>query len=541
MPRLTRTQKFAELRDSLANDKESSLQTKDLSNYEDRLNSITELLSPQNKTEEPAPVFEMPKEEPVVTAQEIKEESDPKYTWTDFEETPVEALVESFKNSDLEKQIQEFAIENQPAEQETVTAAPAEPQVEEVSIASTAEVKPLIDTPVYEAPAYEQPVIEEVKEDVKPLIDESVYQVTYAEDQNTIEEPPVQEPATAQPLIQDEVPSFETPVEEEKKESEETVYPGYYRPSPEIEALYKEAEEKAEQEELAAETEEVSPVIEDAVVEVPVEEPVKEAETAELAEEVPSPAMSVEAEPVEETESIKVVEEPVKEEVKETAELPRLPIDDFVDNHMADHEAETNTYLSDMMAEVDQYNTLTGDLTISQLTSNMVNEIRHPEAEEVKAQMPVEETPVEEADDEEFSNTVSMEIAKIMDEIDAIEEEPVKVPEEVVTPAPAPAPVYQEPVKEEHPVLAKALEEESEEEVVEIKNLKELEAEPTKDTVSNTIPFVVTTDDDEEEIEDDEEDGSNTILNIILIVLIIVLVAVLGLIVFYILKTKGVI
>ena len=36
---------------------------------------------------------------------------------------------------------------------------------------------------------------------------------------------------------------------EEKKESEETVYPGYYRPSPEIEALYKEAEEKAEQEE----------------------------------------------------------------------------------------------------------------------------------------------------------------------------------------------------------------------------------------------------------------------------------------------------
>ena len=83
--------------------------------------------------------------------------------------------------------------------------------------------------------------------------------------------------------------------------------------------------------------------------------------------------------------------------------------------------------------------------------------------------------------------------------------------------------------------------EEPEEEVVEIKNLKELEAEPTRDTLSNTIPFVVATDDDEEEIEDDDEDGSNTILNIILIVLIIVLVAVLGLIVFYILKTKGVI
>ena len=38
--RLTRTQKFAELRDSLANDKETSLKTKDLSSYEDRLNNI---------------------------------------------------------------------------------------------------------------------------------------------------------------------------------------------------------------------------------------------------------------------------------------------------------------------------------------------------------------------------------------------------------------------------------------------------------------------------------------------------------------------
>ena len=39
----------------------------------------------------------------------------------------------------------------------------------------------------------------------------------------------------------------------------------------------------------------------------------------------------------------------------------------------------------------------------------------------------------------------------------------------------------------------------------------------------------------------DEEDGSNTILNVILIVLIIILIAVLGLIVFYILRTRGII
>ncbi|MBQ1625426.1 MAG: hypothetical protein II096_05295, partial [Erysipelotrichaceae bacterium] len=103
-----------------------------------------------------------------------------------------------------------------------------------------------------------------------------------------------------------------------------------------------------------------------------------------------------------------------------------------------------------------------------------------------------------------------------------------------------PAPVEETPAPvEEHPVKAIA-QEEPQEEVVEIKNLKELEAEPVRDTVSNTIPFVVATEEDEEEIEDDDEEGSNTILNIILIVLIIVLIAVLGLIVFYILKTKGI-
>ncbi len=339
MPRLTRTQKFAELRDSLANDKESSLQTKDLSNYEDRLNSITELLSSQNKTEEAAPAFEMPAEEPAAVP-EVKEETDPKYTWTDFEETPIEALVESFKSSELEKQIQEFANENQPVRQESEVSAPAVEQVEEVSIASTAEVKPLIDTPVYEAPVIDEPIIKKTEEEVKPLIDETPYLAPYTNiDYAKKEEPVVKEPVYTAPLIQDEVPTYETPVVEEKvQESEEVVYPGYYRPSPEIEALYKEAEEKAEQEELvASNVEKAAPVIEEAVIEVPVEETEEEVQTAELVEE-PVIEEHVSAEPIEETESIEVVEEePAKEEVREEIETPRLPIDDFVDNHMADH------------------------------------------------------------------------------------------------------------------------------------------------------------------------------------------------------------
>ena len=240
-------------------------------------------------------------------------------------------------------------------------------------------------------------------------------------------------------------------------------------------------------------------------------------------------------------------------------------------------EDEVSSYISDMINEVGEYNKNNGDMTISQITNHMVNEVRHPEQAQLADEIPVlteteeEEIAVpqfEDEGDEEFSNTVSTEIAKIMEEITPVDETPVDIPIEIpdepieIEPVEIPeievpdielpvieeaivetveeAPAQQTIVVEEHPVLAQALEEEAED-VVEIKNLKELEAEPIKDTVSNTIPFVVTTEGDEEEIEDDDEEGSNTILNIILIILIIVLVAVLGLIVFYILKTKGII
>ena len=71
---------------------------------------------------------------------------------------------------------------------------------------------------------------------------------------------------------------------------------------------------------------------------------------------------------------------------------------------------------------------------------------------------------------------------------------------------------------------------------VEIKNISELDT--VENTMSDTIPFVV--ENKEVEVDEEEEEGSNVILNIILIVLIIVLIAVLGLIVYYILKTKGI-
>ena len=238
-----------------------------------------------------------------------------------------------------------------------------------------------------------------------------------------------------------------------------------------------------------------------------------------------------------------------------------------VTNNQTNYDVQASSNLIDsMIDEISEYNRRMGESTIEDIAENMVNEVRHPGQETVKAEAVGESAPIasfeEEISDEKFSSTVSMEIAKIMEEVADYEAkqanetprpaaEPVK-PQPVVEPKPVveqPKPVVEpqpvaepKPAPEKHPVKVKY--EEQEEEVVEIRNLKELEAEPvreSRDTMSNTIPFVVTNSDDEELLEDDEDDeGSNTILNIILIVLIVVLVAVLGLIVFYILRTRGV-
>ena len=222
---------------------------------------------------------------------------------------------------------------------------------------------------------------------------------------------------------------------------------------------------------------------------------------------------------------------------------------------------ERETYLNQTFSDVNSYNINNGQQTIDQLLDSSVEEVRHPE--NVQAQPvdePIDNTQVwtsfkeeevldtdkldqmnafaeEKIDDEEFSNTVSMEISKIMDEIAAmpVEESKPEIVEEEIK--------VEEPVKEEINETIEINEEvieEKPEDVVEIKNISEIEAEPVKDTMSSTIPFVVAAEDEEILDEDDEEDGSNTILNVILIVLIVVLVAVLGLIVFYILKTKGI-
>ena len=266
-------------------------------------------------------------------------------------------------------------------------------------------------------------------------------------------------------------------------------------------------------------------------------------------------------------------------------------------------EQERDNYLNQAIDDANSYINVSGEVNTDQIVNNLVDEVRHPEEpsqknldaaldvnegiseenyswnEEEPLDADVETSPeVENVSNEEFTNTVSMEVSKIMDEInnkEVVEEkvvetapiiekkiieetkpveskpiieekvepvikEEVKVEEKIVEP------VVQKEVKIEEPIKETVVEkvkptfvEDKTEDIVEIKNIAEMDNEPIKETVSSTIPFIVDSN-DEDEIEDDEDDSPNTILNIILIVLIVALVAVLGLIIFYILKTKGI-
>lgn len=160
--------------------------------------------------------------------------------------------------------------------------------------------------------------------------------------------------------------------------------------------------------------------------------------------------------------------------------------------------------------------------------------------EEATQEPTIEETKEEvvKENDELFTNTVSLQIDKVLNEmsVNTASIDVADVISEVVK---------QEEVKPEefaqkmadtisHPVLAKVLEED----VVEIKSLDET---LKNDVVDDTIPFDINEAKKEEEIEYIEDEKPNKILNAILIFLIIVLVIILLVILYYVLYAKGII
>ena len=537
--------------------------------------AVTETPTVEPVVEEQPVVTEVPAVEPTVEEQPVVTET-PAVEPTVEEQPAAPAAITDYILEDPFAEFDEilsekYAREEKKEETEVPVEPVREPVQEEVNIT---------ETPVEEEKTEEIfTVSEPVEEKAEPLVEDTpIFEEPVVEETPVYEESTVEEPANEEPLTLSEGPIYEEAPAEEEEEldadkvetepvKEENPYLGLYQRNPEVEAAYEAAAKAAEEEAARLEAEKEEAVVEEAPA---VEEPVVEEPTVEVSaiEEVPTfeepvveetPVVEVpvtEEQPASQEEAELVAEEPVVEETPVDEKTYELP----ADNHMPeDLEERTNDLLHETISEVDKYNEENGDLTIHTLTSNMVNEIRHGESAPTVEKAPVEEirevpaetfeevpaetfeeVPAEEfkevpvntvdENEEEFSNTVSMEISKIMNEV-AEDENANEIPvEEVVA-----------PVVEEHPVLTKALEEEPEEEVVEIRNLNELDENPVQNTLSNTIPFVVAPSDDEEVIDEEAEEDSNTILNIILIILIVILVAVLGLIIFYILKTKGII
>lgn len=463
MPRLTRTQKFADLRESLANDKESSLATKELDGYKDRLNTLTEQLTPvQTESNSTETVVEpVSKEVKEVEEELLQVETDPKYSWQEYEETPIDDLLNTFKNEELDKHIEE--IKNEADLWDRI--------LQEVEQKAKQENNNSNNQIINDIDKIEEYVIS--GEDVEAIEKENEQVAQQEEVQQEVKEEVVNEPVE---VVNEPVEVVSEPVEvvddynvEEILDTDEVQTNN--EPQNNIDYLN------------------YNPVIENAYAE------------AEKANE------EVQQEPIYEEVSI---DETNEEEIDEI-----LDTDEYVDNHEIDHSADVQSnYVNETIDEVDEYNHMNGEQTINTITNNMVNEIRHSDDQETVEENAQEETAEE--NDDEFSNTVSMEITKIMNEVSDVQPQP-----------------------EEHPVATQALE--AQEDGVEIKNIDELEAENTREATSSTIPFIVSNSDDEELEDEDEEDGSNTILNVILIVLIIILIAVLGLIVFYILRTRGII
>ena len=475
MPRLTRTQKYAGLREQLANNKEENIVSQDLSSYQSRFDNVQEILAPsqENSQENAWPSF--------------NEYNNP---WKNIKEVALD-------NEEVKETVQEVVEEQH---EEVVNDIPAFIQNEEVKAYENIEEpvqEQANDVPTFEkaftaeVPAFEQEIKEEVKQDsfINAFVNE-----------------PVQEQANDVPAFEKaftaEVPAFEQEIKEE-------------------------------------------PVKENSYFDSFMNEPVQE----------------------------QVENNNFNSFFEDNKPAEKLPLDDIFNEVFDDvkdnsgeivSQKDRDTYLKETIDDVRSYNINSGEQTINTTVDNLVDQIRHPENNEaldadkievvgsstqVEKEDPVDNTfawtPFSEAevdadkqtliDDEEFSNTVSMEISRIMDQIANAPKEEVRFEE-----------VKEE--KEEAPVVEEVIEpiqinetvvEEKPEEVVEIKNIAEIEKEPVKDTMSTTIPFIVAAEDEELLDEEDEEDGSNTVLNVILIVLIVILIAVLGLIVFYILKTKG--
>ena len=565
MARLTRTQKFAALREELANSSEQTTVNNDLNKYQDKLNSLQSASENVEKKEEydikvePLPTFNEVKEE--VKEEEKKVEND---FFADFNLDSINEAIDKIVKQNVE------IIDNSDNNDNKVEEK--EPVVEEVKPVEVENTNSLIDQTLDELTE----VIGEIEEKVEPEVE--VELVTEEEPvvvPERIEEPYnyiEQDYADIAELLKKEVLELNGPVEPVKEEEEVIVEPEIIVPErieepynyieqdyadiaellkKEVLELNGPVEPVKEEEEVIVEPElkeltNLDTLIDGLVVEEEIALPnldipeVNEIVEGELSVEpeivlpdldIPEVDELIEKPSVEEAPEL--VEQPIASENVTLPEVDALKIDEPVveEASVEPSDVDVNILLDKTLEEVADYNTQAGRLTVDENLNSLIEDVRHGGFND-------------EEEDDDFSNTVTLEIDKVLSEINL---EPVTGPtvslDEVLdnTVEVDPIDAKREKAAEKladtltHPVLTKTLEESP----VEIKTLDETF---TKDlSTTATLSFKkneIAEEDDEDYYYDD--DKPNKVLNVVLIVLLVIFLIIVGVIVYFLLLAKGI-
>ena len=568
MARLTRTQKFAALREELANSSEQTTVNNDLNKYQDKLNSLQSASENVEKKEEydikvePLPTFNEVKEE--VKEDKEEEKKVENNFFADFNLDSINEAIDKIVKQNVE------IIDNSDNNDNKVEEK--EPVVEEVKPVEVENTNSLIDQTLDELTE----VIGEIEEKVEPEVE--VELVTEEEPivvPERIEEPYnyiEQDYADIAELLKKEILELNGPVEPVKEEEEVIVEPEIIVPErieepyncieqnyadiaellkKEVLELNGPVEPVKEEEEVIIEPElkeltNLDTLIDGLVVEEEIALPNLDIpEVNEIVEEEASVESEIVLPDLDIPEVDELIEKPSVEEVPELVEQPiarenvTLPevdapkIDEPVveETSVEPSDVDVNSLLDKTLEEVADYNTQAGRLTVDENLNSLIEDVRHGGFND-------------DEEDDDFSNTVTLEIDKVLSEINL---EPVTGPtvslDEVLdnTVEVDPIDAKREKAAEKladtltHPVLTKTLEESP----VEIKTLDETF---TKDlSTTATLSFKkneIAEEDDEDYYYDD--DKPNKVLNVVLIVLLVIFLIIVGVIVYFLLLAKGI-
>ena len=537
MARLTRTQKFAALREELANSSEESHVNEDLNRFQNKLNSLETAFNKETETKkedyslnvDPIPSFEEVKQEATLeeetkTSEELENNFLKDFDFENINKAIDEIVKQNVFNLDNN---QDISIDNTSALNTTDKFInPASEYIEEkAQEEEEVSFKPLQETivePIEEKQAEES--LSFKKDEKEELsIEEPKEEVSSKDEDVNVEE-------RKEEAEKENLEAVENTIEQEliskNEDSDDSSFDDFYLSDLSILDFNKEAGDIEDEEILT--------------VEESIEEPIKEENKDEKEElqfvekdynelandlAIASEEQATKLELIEEEIDLNpiVEESPVEELKTQEAEIEE-------ENPILSN-GEISSLLDDALIEVESYNSEAGRTNVKQISNDLIDEVRHGD-------LPKSE------DDEDFSNTVTLEIDKVLSEINLDTMSSLKIDDVLEDKKEVePLEVKPEEAAEKladtiaHPVLAKSLDEEP----VEIKSMEETF---TSNAATSTIAF------DNKKLEKEDanvedyyydDDKPNKILNVILIILMIMLVAIIGVIVYYILYAKGVI